>query len=237
MGCATPPPPHPLVSEQTAVFSTTPVPVRPYVIRPSDDLTITVYKHSDFSPLFDLKSVPVLPDGKVSIPLIGEVTVVGLTPGQLRDQISAHLEEFLVHPIVNVTVHATKPKAYVLGEVKNPGLYRLDHDTSAVESLALAGGVTRDGDLSRIVLLRTARADDVTANAIATVDVEELLRQADVRQNVILRGGDILYVPPDYISRTNRLFAHISTLLDPFTRVLGTAIQAVILTIAADRGD
>lgn len=215
----------------------------PYRIQPSDQLRITVYRQSDMSALFDVNPV-VLPDGKILAPVVGEITASGLTPEQLRDEISGRLGDVLVKPVVNVAVNpnrprvvpivsisikGTRPKVYVLGEVRNPGVYRIERDTTAVEVLALAGGMTGDADLSSIVLLRTTKLE-ATAPPLATVSLDELFQKADVRQNVVLRGGDILLVPPDHIARANRVLQYVSNIVAPFAQIFGVISQVFILS-------
>jgi polysaccharide export outer membrane protein len=215
----------------------------PYHISPGDTLRLTVYKRSDFSPFFDLTQVPVLPDGSILVPFVGAAVAAGLTPAQLTADIGSRLANVLVDPIVNVVVgpgrprispvvsiafKPTKPKIFVLGEVTNPGVYRIDADTTAVEALALAGGMTRDADRARVLLLRTVKVNEADPS-LAAVSIDQLLRDADVRQNVVLRPGDILYVMPDYVARANRILQHISAIVSPIAQVFGVISGLVIL--------
>jgi polysaccharide export outer membrane protein len=232
-GCASVPK-YPSVVEQAAMFSTASRPVHQYEIGPTDQLAITIFRRSDLSPFLELNPLQILPDGRVPLPLIGEVQAVGVTPAALREDIARRLSEYLVTPIVNVTVIApTRPKIYVLGQVVNPGVFQIAPNTSAVEALALAGGATANGDLSNVLLFRGASGTpDPGKAAGAQVNLEELLQKADVRQNVMLEGADILYVPPDRMGRSNRVFTHASVLVSPLAQVLTSVSQILILTLA-----
>lgn len=222
-----------------------------YRLEPGDQLRLTVHRQSDLSPLFDLDPAVVLPDGKLVVPLVGEVPAAGLTPEQLRREISARLETVLVQPVVSVvaaprrspiepvvsvTLQPRNPKIYVLGEVRNPGVYEIDRDSTAIEALALAGGMTRDADRRRVLVLRT-RAKDSGAAAVGAISFEDLVREADVRQNIVLRAGDILYVPPDYIARADRVLLHVANIVSPFAQLLGVISQIVILERVGRRGE
>ena len=233
VGCATPPS-HPPVTAQPEIFDKPPVEPPPYRITTRDTLSVTAYRRSDMSQLFELNPLAVMPDGRISVPLVGDVKATGCTPRELADQLTTGLRESLLNPVINVTViDAARPKVYVLGEVRSPGVFRLEADLTAIEILAMAGGPTTEGDLARIIVLRSTAtaADDKAPMAPGNIDIEALLRHADVRQNLTLRGGDIVYVPPDYISRANRLFSHIATVLAPFAQIAGTATQAVIISL------
>jgi polysaccharide export outer membrane protein len=110
-GCASVPN-YPLATEQTQTFTTVPQPVPTYVLTATDQLAITIFRRSDLTPFLELNALQILPDGRVPIPLIGDVVAVGLTTAALREEIARRLGEFLVTPIVNVTVIApTGPRS------------------------------------------------------------------------------------------------------------------------------
>src|SRR3989440_9467505 len=107
-----------------------------YIIGPEDMLQITVWKNESLS-----RTLPVRPDGKISLPLLHDIQAAGLTPMQLRDKIAGALGEFMPNPEVAVTV--TDVRSYrvsVLGEVQKPGVLQLKADTTVLEAIALAGG-------------------------------------------------------------------------------------------------
>jgi protein involved in polysaccharide export with SLBB domain len=115
--------------------------------------------------------------------------------------------------------------------VVNPGVFQIGPNTSAVECAGLAGGVTPSGDLSHVLLFRGSPADGGLATATgARVSLDELLRKADIRQNVMLQGTDILYVPPNGGARAGRSPSR--ACWSPVAQVLTSVAQVLILTLA-----
>jgi polysaccharide export outer membrane protein len=221
------------VTTQPDLFPVQPTAPSVYTIAAHDALRIRIYSRTAATPLVDLDGAEVAPDGRLFIPMVGDVMAEGRTTTGLRDEIVARLETYLVEPLVDVVVRGGTVS--VLGEVGMPGAYPISPDTTALEILALAGGVTRDGDFGRVVLMRRTPAPDATAGITrGDADIEELVRNADVRQNVLLRPRDIVYVPPSSVSRSDRFFAHIATIASPFTQIAGTIIQVLILIAVND---
>lgn len=109
-----------------------------YRLNPGDKLTIDVYKDKDLS-----QSLQVRPDGKITLPLVGDVAAAGRTAMQLRDAISAGLKEYIRDPVVTVIVAETAPQVvYVMGEVTHPGPQVITGQLSVMQALAMAGGFT-----------------------------------------------------------------------------------------------
>jgi polysaccharide export outer membrane protein len=94
-------------------------------------------------------------DGKISLPLIQEVTAAGLTPLQLKEVLMRKFKEFVENPIVSVTVvEANSFKVYVTGLVRSPGVYRLRSETNVVQMISLAGGFTDWANSKKILIVR-----------------------------------------------------------------------------------
>ncbi len=107
-----------------------------YVIGDEDVLSISVWKELDLT-----KVIPVRSDGKISLPLVGEVQAAGLTPAQLAEDLTAALRGFITDPQVTVIVQEIKSRNFnILGQVTKPGSYPLTADTTVVDAIALAGG-------------------------------------------------------------------------------------------------
>jgi polysaccharide export outer membrane protein len=107
-----------------------------YVIGDDDVLSISVWKELDLT-----KIVPVRSDGKISLPLVGDVQAAGRTPAQLADDLTAALRGFITDPQVTVIVQEIKSRTFnILGQVIKPGSYSLTTDTTVVDAIALAGG-------------------------------------------------------------------------------------------------
>jgi polysaccharide biosynthesis/export protein len=124
-----------------------------------DKLRIEVYRDAQLS-----QSVQIRPDGKITLPLIGDLDANGRTPIELRDMIARQLKDYMTNPVVTVIVVETKaPVAYVMGEVNHPGAVALqDEPLTVLQALALAGGLKDFADTKNIHILR--RSVNGTAN-------------------------------------------------------------------------
>lgn len=167
--------------------STPPGPDDGYRIGPEDTLLIAVWKNEAIS-----RTVPVRPDGMISLPLLHDVEAAGLTPTELRDVLRAKLSEFIPTPEVSVIVTEVRSfKVSVLGEVAKPARYELKSWTTVLDVLALAGGLTEFAARSRIVILRhegrTLKRIPFNYNKAIGADGEQA--------NLDLRPGDIVLVP------------------------------------------
>jgi len=122
-----------------------------YKIGPQDVLRIDVWKETEIS-----RTVPVRPDGKISIPLLNDVQAAGLTAMELSNNISEGLKKFMNAPQVTVTVaEINSRRVYVTGEVTRPGAYPLLPNMTALQALTSAGGFTQFANTKKIYVLRT----------------------------------------------------------------------------------
>jgi polysaccharide export outer membrane protein len=118
---------------------------------PDDVIEVTVYQDKTLD-----RTVPVRPDGKISLPLIGEMPASGKTATDLQKEISLRLKQFVADPTVTVVVkEVNSPKVSVLGEVKNPGMYKIKDRATLLDAIALAGGLTEYAKRNKIVVIRT----------------------------------------------------------------------------------
>ena len=155
-----------------------------YRIGPEDTLQITVWKNNDIS-----RSVIVRPDGKISLPLVNDAQAAGLTPLELRAELTRKLAEYMPTPEVSVIVSDIKSfKVSVIGEVPRPGRFELKGWTTVLDILALAGGFTQYASRSRIVILQS---DGKTMKRIPF----NYNKVAEGQENFYLRNGDIVLVP------------------------------------------
>jgi polysaccharide export outer membrane protein len=121
-----------------------------YVIGPADVLEVAVWQNALVS-----RTVPVRPDGKISLPVINDVRAAGLTPRQLQSFLTTALAEYIQTPEVSVIVREVHSfNVSVIGHVKTPGRYELTSRVTVLEALAMAGGLTEYADRGRIVILR-----------------------------------------------------------------------------------
>ena len=151
-----------------------------------DKLRVEVYKDTQLS-----QSVEIRPDGKITLPLIGDVDANGKTPVQLRETIASQLKTYMNNPVVTVIVVETKlPVAYVMGEVNHPGAVTLQDDQLTVlQALALAGGLKDFANSKNIKILRKADKQ----RKITSFNYKDAINGDSAP--VYLRAGDTVVVP------------------------------------------
>jgi polysaccharide export outer membrane protein len=163
-------------------------PVSPeYRVGPGDKLRIEVYKDAQMS-----QSVQVRPDGKITLPLVGDIEAAGATPLELRDTIVGQLKDYISSPVVTViVVEATAATAYVVGEVNHPGAVTLQSGPLTVlQAIALAGGVKDFADTKNIRILRQSA---ILGTQSVTFNYKEAIHGGGAA--VYLRPGDTVVVP------------------------------------------
>lgn len=155
-----------------------------YRIGASDVLEMTVWQSPDLN-----RTVTVRFDGRISLPLAGEIIAAGLTPAELSAEIAERLREFVRGPQVTVTVKEFHSRqVLILGKIGRPGIYPLRGPMKILELLTAAGIELASVDLRNITVMR--------ANGeVLKLDIEALLYRQDVRQNIDLRAGDNIFVP------------------------------------------
>jgi polysaccharide biosynthesis/export protein len=117
---------------------------------PDDVVEVFVYKEQELS-----ATVVVRPDGKISLPLIGELSVNGKTAVELQKEIAQKLFQYIAQPTVNVIVkEVNSAKVSILGEVKTPGMYKIKDRSTVLDALALAGGFTEYAKRDKVTLIR-----------------------------------------------------------------------------------
>jgi len=121
-----------------------------YRLGAGDKLRIEVYKDSQLS-----QSVQIRPDGKITLPLVGDIVATGMTPIELRDSLTKSLTEFITNPTVTViVVEAESAHAFVMGEVTHPGPVQLHGPTTILQALAMAGGFKEFANTKAVKVLR-----------------------------------------------------------------------------------
>lgn len=158
-----------------------------YRIGPTDVLHVSVWKNEELS-----RTVPVRPDGMISLPLVNDVKAAGLTPMQLRDVVTQKLSEYMPRPQVSVVVQEINSMAVsVLGQVKNAGRYDFKSHSTVLDYLANAGGVTEFAGRSRIVILRP---NGKTVQRIP-FNYNRAVSFNGHNENILVQPGDIIVVP------------------------------------------
>ena len=158
-----------------------------YVIGPEDELIISVWKEPDIS-----RTVPVRPDGKISLALLNDVQATGRTPMQLGSDITEKLKGFISEPQVTVIVaRINSQRIFVVGEVPRTGAYTLVPNMTAVDAISSAGGFTPFAKRTEIYILRKENGKTTTI----PFNYKEVVRKRRADQDVVLKPGDRIVVP------------------------------------------
>lgn len=171
----------------SAMEQSLPPPSAHYTIGPEDVLGINVWKEPELS-----VTVPVRTDGKISLPLIHDVPVVGLTPIQLQEELTRLLSKYVENPTVSVIVEEINSlKIFVVGNVNRPGVFDVKREINVVQAIAMAGGFTEWANKRNITIFRkyggTEQFIKVNYNKIVSGNHPEL--------NIPLQPGDTINVP------------------------------------------
>ena len=158
-----------------------------YIIGVEDLIQIAVWKNPDLS-----TTVPVRPDGKISLPLIDDVPAAGLTPLQLKDELTKRWKAFLSAPEVSVIVKEVNSfKVYLVGEIARAGELRLKGRTRLLQALSLAGGFTPFADRGKIIVLRASNGTELRYE----INYNKVVSGARPEDNLVLQAGDTIIVP------------------------------------------
>jgi polysaccharide biosynthesis/export protein len=159
-----------------------------YRLAPGDKLRVEVYKDAQLS-----QSLQIRPDGKVTLPLIGDIVAMDLTPLQLRDQITNSLKEYVTNPVVTVIVVEASPvMVYVMGEVMTPGSIPMRGSMTVLQALAMAGGFREFANPKDIRILRRTGSN---SNSVETIRFNYNDAIKGNLAPVFLSPGDMVVVP------------------------------------------
>lgn len=157
-----------------------------YVIGPDDVLHVSVWKETDLT-----STLPVRPDGKISMPLLDDVQAAGLTPMQLANSLTERLKKFMSDPRVTVVVTAmNSQKIYILGEVTHTGAMALTPNMTVLQAIASAG-FTQFANTKGIYVLRTENGKQQKL----PFNYKQVVKGEAMDQNVLLKPGDTIVVP------------------------------------------
>ena len=159
-----------------------------YVIGSEDVLAVNIWKEPELS-----KTVPVRPDGKITLPLIGDIQASGLTPRALQSNISTGLQSYVSNPEVTVIVQEVKSQKFnIVGEIAKPGSYSLTDPTTVLDAIAVGGGLRDFAKGRRIYVLRT---NSDGTHARFPFDYKQVIEGKKLSENIQLRPGDTVVVP------------------------------------------
>jgi polysaccharide export outer membrane protein len=175
-----------IVSLGTAMAQT-PAPESSYRIGPNDILNIFVWKEADLT-----RDVTVMPDGKITYPLIGEITAQGQTASELKKTITEKLQNFVTAPEVTVIVKESRSQVvYTVGKLTRPGPYPLAPGMTVMQALSAAGGFAEWADNKNIIIIRREGGKETQLR----FNYKEFTSGEKLEQNILLKPGDTLVVP------------------------------------------
>jgi polysaccharide export outer membrane protein len=158
-----------------------------FVIGNDDVLAINVWKEPDIS-----RSIPVRSDGKISLPLVGEVQAAGLTPLTLEKDIAGKLKNFISEPEVTVMVQQVNSQKFnILGQVVRPGSYGIANSPTVLDAIALAGGFRDFAKQKSIYVLRQGASGE----SRLSFNYKDVSQGKNMGQNIKLQPGDTIIVP------------------------------------------
>jgi polysaccharide export outer membrane protein len=178
------PPPAPAAPTESKPAAVVPrIDPKAYVIGPEDVISVNVWREPGNSGQFVVR-----PDGRIAIPLVGEIQAAGLTPERLSEAIAEGLQKVMTHPEVTVGVERVNSKKYFIqGEINRPGAYSLAIPTSVLEALVNAGGFRDFANTKKIVILRGTER--------LKFNYHEVSKGKNMEQNIPLMPGDQIIVP------------------------------------------
>ena len=157
-----------------------------YVIGPEDVLHVAVWKEGDLT-----ATLPVRPDGKISLPLLNDVQAAGLTPMQLADSLTEKLKKYVASPRVTVVVTAINSKRiYLVGEVSHTGAIPMLPNMTVLQALSSAG-LTQFANTKKIYVMRVQNGKQEKL----PVNYRKLVKGEEMNQNYVLQPGDTIVVP------------------------------------------
>lgn len=163
-----------------------------FLLGPEDKLEIVVWRNSDLS-----REVIIRPDGKISLPLVGDVPAAGLTADQLAEDITRRYKEFKENPAVSV--HVLEVNSYyifVVGEVNSPGKLQLKSYTTILQAISLAGGFTQFASTNNMKVVRNIVDGQGRMKEIRIpIRYSDLISEDGALYNITLRSGDTILVP------------------------------------------
>ncbi|MFP4473270.1 MAG: polysaccharide biosynthesis/export family protein [Candidatus Omnitrophota bacterium] len=186
---------------------------RKYTLGPTDVIEITVLRHPEVSGEYDINKA-----GYIQYEFVGDIQISGLEKKEAENVIAEHLSEFIVSPEVTIKITEYNSKiVYVVGEVFRPGKIYMRGDTITVREALMQAGLPRLSGVTKKSRLITPSENGKPERE--NINVYALLYEGDLRQNEIMKPGDVLYIPATFLTKTMRA-------ISPITAPIGQAAGA-----------
>lgn len=176
-----------------------------YTLGPDDVIEIVVMRHPEFSGTFPINS-----EGKIQYKFVGDINVRGLTKKQVEEKLVKILSNYVVSPEINVTITEYRSKfIFVLGEVGQPGKYYIKSEAITVRDAVVTANLpTTAAAMRKCSLITPDKSGKVKNKA---VNIYEILYGGDLRKNIEMRPGDVLYVPSTVMAKVIRVISPVAT--------------------------
>lgn len=199
------------IGKNEATISDEKLRVSEFTLGPGDEVEITVWGVDEMG-----RKLLIGPTGFISYPFVGDIQANGISIFQLRDRIANGLSDYFLNPKVSVNISSShSKKIYVLGEVVRPGIFQMTGTNSLIEAISMAGGFTQDAKEQNILLVRGGLVTPV----LRSLDLKAALRKGDLSQNILLKAGDIVYIPSSTFADTERFFKRIASIISPIVNL------------------
>jgi len=176
-----------------------------YTLGPDDIIEVTVMRHPEFSGVFPINS-----EGKIQIKFVGDIDIKGLTKKHVEEKLVKILASYLVAPEVNVTITEYRSKfVFILGEVGQPGKYYIRSETISVRDAVVNSGLPTYSAAMRKCSLITPDKSGKVKNR--PVNIYTILYNGDLRKNIDMHPGDVLYVPATIMAKIIRVINPVAT--------------------------
>jgi protein involved in polysaccharide export with SLBB domain len=161
-----------------------------FTLSPGDKLEIRFFFTSDLN-----QEVTVRPDGMINLDIIGEVEASGKTISELSSDLVKRYSTELLNPDISVRLESAAPvRVYIAGEVKSPGIYTIEGELTTLQAIFAAGGITENGKLSSVIVLRKDSASD-TGGKIMKINLAKVIKGSNKYFDFPLQQYDVVYVP------------------------------------------
>jgi polysaccharide biosynthesis/export protein len=158
-----------------------------YLIGANDVLNIFVWKETDLT-----RDVTVMPDGRITYPLVGEIDAAGQTVTDLKNKITEKLKDFISSPEVTVIIRESRSQQiYTLGKITRPGQLQLAPSMTVLQALSAAGGCTEWADTKNIMIVRRTNGKET----MFRFNYQDVISGKDLKQNILLEPNDTIVVP------------------------------------------
>lgn len=175
-----------------------------YTLGPNDVIEVTVMRHPEVSGEYTINQ-----EGKIQYEFVGDIFISGMSKEEAAEVIVQALSEYIVSPEVTVKISQYNSKiVYVVGEVFNPGKIYMRGDTITVREALIQAGLPRLSGITKKSRLITPSDDGRPKKKM--INVYALLYEGDLRQNTVMQPGDVLYIPPTFLTRVMRVISPVA---------------------------